>query len=413
MASNENTEIEELIRNATGGGPQPPVAMAGPEGDNEDEGPSLDLATLVLVARRSLLWLLLLLSLGLTASWLYLRYTKPVYSSASLLKIDEKTEAANLGLASQMAAPGIEKARGSKLAGEVELIKSGIIYRRLKDSLALDVNYYVQGTVLESELYGSSPFRVRYKVTDASLYNRKFNLKFVGSNRFRLEYMGLGRAMSGEYALGQPILLPGIRLDVTGTRDLTEDNRDADYHFTIQDEGTVNGYLDRNLAVEIVNPDANTIQISFKDFNPAKAQSIVNKIDTVYLEEKLSRKRESTEAQLRFLNKQMDETQRNLQQAEEGLKRFAEATKTFDVKSDAGAFSQKLEKLEEDRPKLEQKLALLGEIRRLAGQDRITNSETETVEQSLPDLAGIEDPQLGSALNELNSQQWDLRRILR
>ena len=55
------------------------------------------MATLVLVARRSLLWLLLLIMLGTTASWLYLRYTKPVYKSASLLKIDERTEADALG----------------------------------------------------------------------------------------------------------------------------------------------------------------------------------------------------------------------------------------------------------------------------------------------------------------------------
>ena len=117
MAINENTELEELIRNATGASapPETPALRAAPEDD--DDVPSLDIATLVLVARRTLLWLLLLLALGVTASWLYLRYTKPVYKSSSLLKIDERAQANELGLAGQMGASIADKARAGKLAG--------------------------------------------------------------------------------------------------------------------------------------------------------------------------------------------------------------------------------------------------------------------------------------------------------
>ena len=413
MAMNENTELEELIRNATGNVAAPPtIPFAGTSADEDDESSGLDLSILVMVARRSLLWMILLITLGLTASWLYLRYTKPVYKSASLLKIDERAGADALGLSGLPAAAGGDKTR-NKLAGEVELIKSGIIYRRLKDSLALDVNYYVQGTVLETEMYGSSPFHVRYTVSDPSLYNRKFNLKFLSLQRFKLDYVAQGRPVDGEYALRQAITLPGIKLEITGTELFNTVTIEQDYHFTIQNEASVNGYLDKNLAVEIVNPEANTIQISFTDFNATKAQGIVNKIDTVYLQEKLARKSESTAKQLRFLDQTLSETQRSLQDAEDRLQSFTEQNKTYDVKSDVTTIRAKLEKLEEDRTNLEEKMSLLTEISRLASKDRITTSENETVEQSIPGLAAIEDPQLTSALTELNGQQFDLRRILR
>ena len=414
MAVNENTELEELIRNATGAGvAAPPAAPFSGDLADENDDAGLDIATLVLVARRSLLWMVLLILLGTTASWLYLRYTKPVYRSASLLKIDERAQADALGLAA-IAAPAADKTRGSsKLAGEVELIKSGIIYRRLKDSLALDVNYYVQGTVLETELYGISPFHVQYTITDPSLYNRKFNLKFTGPQRFSLDFVGQGRTLGGEYNLRQAIVLPGIKLQITGTPQLTEKSREQNYHFTIQDESTVNGYLDKNLAVEIVNPDANTIQISFTDFNSSKAQNIVNKIDTVYLHEKVARKSESTALQLRFLDQMLNQTQHSLQQSEDKLQDFTQESKTFDVKADINGIAGKVEALETERTALEEKTSLLAEISRLAGQERLTNSENETVEQSIPTLASLEDPQLSAALNNLNGQQSDLRRILR
>ena len=41
----------------------------------------------------------------------------------------------------------------------LELIKSNLTYKRLKQVVPLDVNYYTQGTVLETELFGSAPLQ--------------------------------------------------------------------------------------------------------------------------------------------------------------------------------------------------------------------------------------------------------------
>ena len=411
MAVNENSELEELIRNASGGAVEPSVVSNAGGNEADDESASLDVTILVSVARRSLLWVLLLIILGVTASWLYLRYTKPVYKSTSLLKIDERNEGSALGLAGSLAV--VDKGRGGQLAGEVELIKSNIIYRRLKDSLDLDVNYYAQGTVLESELYGTSPFRVVYKITDQSLYNRKFDLKFVNQQRFKLDFSSQNRPQGGEYALGQTIALPGVTLQILPTPRLNAEAVEGSYHFTVQDDNTVSAYLDKNLTVEIVNPDANTIGISFNDFNAVKAQDIVNKIDSVYLDEKIASKQEATQKQLRFLDKISEENRKSLQEAEDNLQNFVQRSGTYDVEAEVGTLSEKLEKLEEDRLKLAESLTLLGQVAQMAQQGNLTRDENQTVQQSIPALAEIKDPQLGDQLAELNSLQWNLRRLSR
>ena len=420
MATNENVELEELIRRATSPAPSesaalgavpPPTLNLGSDED-DDESLSLDVGTLLLVARRSLLWVLLLIGLGITSSWLYLRYTKPVYKSASLLKIDERTEANDLGLSASMAT-GADIPRANKLAGEVELIKSNLIYNQLKKSLALDVNYYLQGTVLENELYNTSPFHVTYTITDPTLYNRKFNVIFISLTRFKLGFLGQGRTMGGEFDLDQPISLPGISLRITGNQKLLSEpgTLEPSYHFTIQNDVTINSYLDRNLAVEIVNPDANTIQIAFTDFNPSKAQSIVNNIDTVYLHEKVARKQEANDKKLRFLDEQLTENRNSLQAAEQNLQNYVGKNKTYDPKGDLVTIGTKLEKQQADRLVLEQKIKLLNDVAALANQEQLTPSENQTVEQSFPGLAALEDPLLTTQLNELNSLQWDLRRV--
>ena len=410
MALTENAELEELIRNANGGGGEP-LVPAGAATEPEEEGGGLDISTLVLVARRSLLWVILLLALGFTASWLYLRYTKQVYKSTSVLKIDERNEGSALGLA--QLAPGIVEKGNSKLAGEVELIKSNIIYRRLKESLDLDVNYYVQGTVLESEMYGTSPFRVQYKITDNALYNRKFDLKFVSRQRINLEFMSQGRPAGGEYTLGQLIELPGIILQVSTPAPLDEAALDGSYHFTIQDDNTVSNYLDKNLTVEVVNPDANTIGISFNDFNPKKAQDIVSQIDSVYLEEKIANKQEATQKMMQFLDKVMVQNGKSLEQAEQRVQDFAQRTGTYDAKSEITVINDKLEKLEEERSKLQERVSGLVQVTQMAAQERLTSDESQSVQQSIPALSTLADPLLSQQLNELNSLQWNLRRISR
>jgi tyrosine-protein kinase Etk/Wzc len=413
MALSENAELEELIRRATGentGQLTPSVGLALTD-DQDDSAGSLDLGTLVLVARRSLIWVILLLALGFTGSWLVLRYTKPIYKSSSLLKLDERSEAANLGLG---AIKGDEARQGTQLAGEVELIKSGLTYQRLKERLALDVNYYVQGTVLENELYNVAPFKVQYEVTDPSLYGRKIQVSFPLEERYALEIKLPNQSITGTYTVGQWAQLPGLKLllqPVPG-RSLSIGN-EPQYHFAILNDGAINAYLDKNLEVAVINPSANTIQISFTDNNPIKAAHIVNNIDTVYLKEKLARKKQSNDSTLSYIDKIIAENNRNLNKAEDNQQQFVRQNKTYDVKSEVAEIKARLEEQQEERLKLEQKLRLLADVSTMMAREQLTRSDDETVADNIPGLTGVEDATLVSMLNDLDYQQRDLRLTLK
>jgi tyrosine-protein kinase Etk/Wzc len=413
MALSENAELEELIRKATGEstGQLPPSTGPTPVDDQDDSAGSLDLSTLVLVARRSLLWVILLLAVGFTGSWLVLRYTKPIYKSASLLKLDERSEAANLGLG---ALKGDESRPGTQLAGEVELIKSGITYQRLKERLTLDVNYYVQGTVLENELYNVSPFKVQYKVTDPSLYGRKIQVSFPSQNQYTIEIKLTNQSITGTYPVGQWAQLPGLQLllqPVAGN--ILPTVSEPQYHFVILNDGAINAYLDKNLEVTVINPNANTIQISFTDNNPAKAAHIVNNIDTVYLKEKLARKKQSNDSTLSYIDKIIAENNKNLNRAEDNQQNFVRENKTYDIKSEVGDIKARLEQQQEERLKLEQRVKLLADVSTIMARDQLTRNDDETVSDNIPGLAAIEDATLINLLNDLDYQQRALRLTLK
>jgi capsular exopolysaccharide synthesis family protein len=409
MALSENAELEELIRQATATGTPdaPPPGQATTEEDDAT-GDGIDFTILAHVARRSLPWVFLLLALGLTGSWLYLRYTKPVYKASSVLKIEEEQKASVLGF------PGASSNDGpsTKLAGEVELIKSELTYNRLKKLVPLDVNYYTKGTVLENELFGTSPFRVEYSVSDAGFYNIPFEVEYIDNQHYNLSVKIGAETMHGSYKLGQLARLPGLNLRLLAA-DSSQQVGGAVYHFALLDNSAIDKYLNLNLTVEVLNPNANTIQIAFTDNNRSKAITIVNAIDSVYLQAKLAEKSLTTTKIRAFVTDQLKEYGRKLAVAEDNLTGFARRNKTYDAKAELATTSSKQEVLIEQRLKLEEGLQLLEDIKQLAAEARLTTREDQSVSQSIPGLADISDPLLVQALEQLNNQQLNLARVKR
>ncbi|MGV3641793.1 MAG: GumC family protein [Adhaeribacter sp.] len=364
----------------------------------EEEGGEIDFATLLVVTRKSLIWIVLLIILGLSASYLFIRYTKPVFRSSSVIKLDEQSQAGALGLGGTFGEAADQQQNMISLSGEVELIKSDLIYSRLKETLNLKVNYYAMGNVLNEELYNNSPFQVAYEVRDNSFYNKKFNIDFLGNNRFRMTYLVGENEVAGEYSFGEKIDKKEISLVITPAPNFSEEVIDQKYHFVINSDGALNGYFNQNLSVEIINPSANTIGISFTDHNPTKAHDIINKIDSIYLEQKKLRKSEATRLQLAFLDEQLQETKDNLMRSENQMQNFAQRNKTYDIKGDIGKNMGKLEELQKERYELINQISLLQDIYNLV-------SRNSALDQVIPSLKMVDDGELSTKIAELSDLQ--------
>jgi len=370
----------------------------------EESGGEIDFITLLIVTRKSLIWIVFLILLGLGASYLFLRYTKPVYRSSSTLKIDERSQAGALGLGGPLGNAAAEQNMVS-LSGEVELINSDIIYRDLKENLNLKVNYYAMGNVLNEELYNNAPFKVDYEIRDGSFYDKEFKVNFIDDHTFKLAYLVGDEEISGEYKVGEPIDKKEIYLVLNRTPNFNPVVLEQNYRFVINSDGALNNYFRNNLAVEIINPSANTISISFTDFNPRKAQDIINRVDSAYLVQKLLVKNQATQQQLKFLDKQIQATKNDVTQYEKAMQDFAIQNKTYDVRGEIGKNMARLEELHKERLELGLQTALLTDIYNLV-------SGENDLEQIIPSLKQIEDAELSTKVAELSNLQRSYKILL-
>src|SRR6478735_1911113 len=373
------------------------------ESEEENSGADFDLETLLMVVRKSLPWVIILILLGLLGAFLYVRYTPKVYMATSLLKIDEQSEAGALGLNK---IGGIENKSGlAQLSGEIELLKSNLIYEKLRDGLNLDVNYYVRGKVLDQEIYKASPFNVIFKIKNDAIYDQNISLNVLDAQHFRLIYQIGETAETSDHKFGEIIINPYLDLKVIKTDGFSNSAINQDFYFRINSPGSVLNYLSTNLVAQIVNPDARTISISFTDHNPVKARDIVNRLDSVYLQHKRETKNQSNEQTISFLRDQLDETKTSLQNAEANLESFAKRNKSYDIKADLAASRMKIEELQKEKEDIRLRIALMDNVSALLMRN--TN-----VEQIIPTLGALADPQLTSKIEELSKLQTNRTRVL-
>lgn len=360
----------------------------------------LDFIKFMVVARKNMFWVLVIFLVTMTGGFMYNRYTKPIYQSSSIIKLDTKQEANNLGL-------GLVKnevMNVSSLSGEVELIKSRLIYEKAAKLLDDKVTCYAYGDINYMERYKNAPFLIEYDLIDQSVYDQHIDIQVIDNTRFELSCASLGWDKK-EYLFGSIIDKNNVKLKISLTLGKQISNLEGHYFFVINSLDSRIGYLAGNTEVKIVNPEAKTIQIFFKDFNPAKARDAVAAIDSVYLNESLVKKFKAQEQTIQFLTDQLDQTEESLEIYELKLESFAKSNKTYDVKGDLGKSISKIDEGEKLLIELKEQLDGLEELKKKL----FDNTE---IKASFPSALKINDPQIAQIITQYNKIQTELSMIL-
>ena len=145
---------------------------------------SFDLDKFLHVFKGSLIYIIAVFILSSAVAYLgFVRWSKPVYESSSVLKLDFESEATTLGLGSN-----VEAMELAELSGEIELLKSKLFFSRVADVVEMDVSYYYYGNVLEDERYNNSPFKLTYELKNLAFYDRPIDLEILDNDWFVLSY---------------------------------------------------------------------------------------------------------------------------------------------------------------------------------------------------------------------------------
>jgi capsular exopolysaccharide synthesis family protein len=363
---------------------------------------NLDFIRFLTVAQKNFHWIIFIFVLGVFFSFLFLRYTKPIFQSKSLVKYDVK-QVSPLFSSEQMQADNY-----SYLLGEIELIKSKIIYEKAVNLLPLDVSYFAYGRINNMERYLSSPFLIKYyELTSPDFYDKPMDVSLIDQNNFVLSFDAKGNKYTETHRFGDIVQTPYFKIIIGKSgKSIDEDEVGKIFYFTINSKESQQRYIASKLEVKVTNSEAKTLEIAFSDYDKVKARDIVNVIDSVYMVQTILKKNQAQEQSIAFLNEQLRMTEQNLDEYEQKIENFAKENKTTDISSE---FSKYLGKAELEVELLEKLRSANNTLSKL--EEAIYNDES--IEKILPLLTHQEgNEELVQVANKLYELQLKLKHAL-
>lgn len=323
---------------------------------NDSAVDTFDFGKLLFTLRKSLIWIILFVTLSVTTAYLIVRYTKPLYESSSLIKLDFESEATSLGLVNN----GPIQQDLSGISGEIEILKSRLFLSRVAEAVNYDVSYHFYGRYLTAERYRNSPFVVSHRVKNTSLYERPIDIQLIDEREFLITYnYGEEKSIRGSY--GEDIRTEDMNILVEKTRHFSPDVL-GKYFFIFHSRDALVQYFQTNCDVVPENFNAQTIRISLKDFNQTKAKVFLTAIDTLYLEYTKEEKNRTIDQKIAFLDSEIAKTQDTIQQFEDYFEGLIIENKTIDIQSDLARTIKQISQLDSQKLDLDFRIVALNSM---------------------------------------------------
>lgn len=224
-------------------------------------------------------WFILCLALGLSASYVYLQITPPVYtrSASILIKNDLQAAAANTGM--NMFGASVD------VNNELFTLQSPDIAELTVRNLHLDVNCYAQGRFHEEIIYGTA---LSVRILPLDLNDQEtagFMIELKGDGTYVMsEFVRSGKSLPGTVTgkIGKVTQSPIGKIRVEKAPNYFPQSIILRVERTAIQTGI--NKIASGLTVSAVNQMSTIIKLSYDDESPQRAEDVLSTIIAVYNE---------------------------------------------------------------------------------------------------------------------------------
>lgn len=225
-------------------------------------------------------------AIGLFTAYFYLRYTNPVFSVESKIKILEEN---NQGLKLPSELLGIMGSKaGINLENEVETIKSRRLFVPVVAELNLTTSYYSKGKVRDMELW-NVPITVKAIVAkDLSFSPISVSIKIKKEGYALTQENGKEFFVSG---INCKTKIGNIELTIEPNSNYKKESDSKDIIVKITSFGSALESLKNKITVDQVGDESEILSIKIHDVNTDRGIAIVDKIVDVFNEDGINDRR--------------------------------------------------------------------------------------------------------------------------
>ncbi len=278
-------------------------------------------AILSAVFRKNWLWIPFAILFFTLSGMIYLRYTKPIYESNAVIQIGSKDQGKDvLGLENLNTKKGLSEA--------VELMRSEFLFNKTIRSLNMNISYFSQGKFLTEERYLSSSFIVTpFQLKDSSLCQIPIYISESG-NTYKLSYTIDGNQFNVPFKTDSLIENNHFKITIKIANPISFESESKEnlIYFVFNNPDKLTERLISNLSVTPLNPEAKTIQISFRSNNAAMSKDITESVYRTFFNYDEELEKQSSLNALLFIHEQLDSLDRRLRNSKDSIQQFQRAS---------------------------------------------------------------------------------------
>ncbi len=296
---------------------------------------------------------------------IYLFLKTPTYKSYTSIELDKSSfQKSKSGddLLDLINSPTI-----SDIETQIDLIKSKKIILGTIEKLNLDIRYYKYDSLKKEELYPDPPFRV---VCDSvGKESVGFVIEPTSNDKFKLYYKNFFMPQiasfipfkslkekileyAGEFRYGseiKPIKVSGCSFKVLKTGFMEIGKK---YEFDIFQKDALVDFYKKKLHITPSSLRSSLIKIELEESNPYVVRDFLNTLTKVYIAQNIEKRTHSASVTLNFINDQIENIKRKLQESAEKLKNFKKNSNIIDVDTKSRELMQKIIQADEQLARL-------------------------------------------------------------
>lgn len=359
---------------------------------------------------------LILLVLGLSIAWAYLRYFSiPTYETVATIMVkDEKKGVDESGV---LEALQIYPTKNI-VENEIEVIHSRKLMEKVVEQLQLYAPVYEdagnKGKLTPTSAYTSSPISIisrepdKIKETgDSDVY---FMVNYYASNNSG-EFKDLNKKAkeviikNKTYPIDKWVETPYGELMFTDNKNQVDTPGGQMYFQLVKPRNVAPGII-ANLDVKPASKLSSTMDLTFRDEVPQRGEDILNKLLVVYNRLSIEEKKGTAANTLDFIENRLVKVEREMDSIEQKIQNFRTEKGVVDLSAQSRQYLDNVGNNDRKMVDLSMQLASLNEI------ERFVNSKDNQADM-LPSAIGITDPVLTDMMGKMFNAKVEYGKMMK
>lgn len=340
-------------------------------------------------------WLLIGFLVGGLIAYLYNRYTIPQYYTEASLMILNDNESNIAG--ALPSGGGILQLKDNTLENQIVSLRSKRLVEKVVKELNHNISYYIEGNVIATEAYKSSPILVEFITPDTIVHRLSKTLYVTPFSNTEFDLVDEQKNYQNRHKIGEVITHDGLQFSIiprTGEEGSTF-SKTITVQINIVPVENIASFYSSSMSIGPKGKAADILSLGIVQPEGRKSEDFLNNLMYQFNEDGVADKRQVALNTTEFIQERLELITQELDSVEGGLADFKRENQFMDVASGAAEFQSKSSMAEQQIFDIELQLSIIRSV-----ESRLNSGEDYTL---LPSNLGIQESGISGLITTYNS----------